>query len=70
MNKQETEKLIMDLESESYNLYKGIEAFLYRVMPHNTDAEKDYTLTLLGCLSNQAKLVHELTDTLKEDTEI
>lgn len=70
MNKQDTKKIIFDLESESYNLYKGIEAFLYRVIPDNADIEKDYTLTLLGCLSNQAKLVHELADTLKEDTEI
>ena len=70
MNKKETKKIIMDLESESYNLYKGIEAFLYRVIPDNTDIEKDYSMTLLGCLSNQAKLVHELADTLKDDTEI
>lgn len=70
MNKQDIKNIILDLESESYNLQKGIEAFLYRVIPHNADAEKDYTLTLLGCLSNQAKLVHELADTLKEDTEI
>ncbi|MDU2565517.1 MAG: hypothetical protein E7C89_02835 [Anaerococcus sp.] len=69
MNKQETKKIIMDLESESYNLYKGIEAFLYRVLPHNTDMGKDYSMPLLGCLSNQAKLVHELAYTLYEDTE-
>lgn len=69
MNKQETKKIIMDLESESYNLYKGIEALLYRVLPHNTDKEKDYTMALLGCLANQSKLVHELAYTLYEDTE-
>lgn len=69
MNKQETKKIIMDLESESYNLYKGIEAFLYRVIPHNTDKEKDYTMALLGCLANQSKLVHELAYTLYDDTE-
>ena len=70
MNKQETEKIIMDLESESYNLYKGIEALLYRVLPHNTDMEKDYSMALLGCLSNQAKLVHDMADTLNEDVEL
>lgn len=70
MNEKDNKNIILDLEIESYNLYKGIEAFLYRVIPHNTDMEKDYSMTLLGCLSNQAKLVHELADTLKEDTEI
>ena len=70
MNEKDNKNIILDLEIESYNLYKGIEAFLYRVIPHNTDMEKDYSMTLLGCISNQAKLVHELADTLKEDTEI
>lgn len=70
MSREELNNLSVKLESEAYNLNKGIEALMYRVMPHNTDAEKDYTLTLLGCLSNQAKIVHELADTLKEDTEI
>ena len=70
MNEKDNKNIILDLEIESYNLYKGLEAFLYRVIPHNTDMEKDYSMTLLGCLSNQAKLVHELADTLKEDTEI
>lgn len=70
MNEKDNKNIILDLEIESYNLYKGIEAFLYRVIPHNTDMEKDYSMTLLGCLSNQAKLVHELANTLKEDTEI
>lgn len=65
MSREELNNLSVKLESEAYNLNKGIEALMYRVMPANTDVENDYTLTLLGCLSNQAKLVQEMSEEIE-----
>ncbi len=57
MKFEQLENMSDELEMESYNLMKSINALLYRVIPDNADMEDDYTMAILGVLSNQARLV-------------
>ena len=57
MEFKQLENMSDDLERESYDLMKSINALLYRVIPTDTDLKDDYTMAILGVLSNQARLV-------------
>ncbi len=57
MEFKQLENMSDELERESYFLMKSINAVLYRVIPDNTDTKDDYTMAILGVLSNQARLV-------------
>lgn len=57
MELEQLENMSDELERESYFLMKSINALLYRVIPDNADMEDDYTMAILGVLSNQARLV-------------
>lgn len=57
MEFKQLENLSDDLERESYFLMKSINALLYRVIPDDADKQDDYTMAIIGVLSNQARLI-------------
>lgn len=57
MESKQLENMSDELERESYFLMKSINALLYRVIPDDADMKDDYTMAILGVLSNQARLV-------------
>lgn len=74
MNTKQLEEIADKLQNEAYNLTKSIEALLYKVIPADTDAENDYTMSLVSVLVNQSKLVKDMATNLsmgfqKIDTE-
>lgn len=64
MDTKQLEEMADKLQNESYNLTKSISALLYRVMPADTDAENDYTMSLVSVLVNQSRLVTEMATEL------
>lgn len=64
MKLKELENITDKLQNEAYNLTKSISALLYRVMPADTDAENDYTMSLASVLVNQSKLVTNIATEL------
>lgn len=64
MKLEELENITDKLQNEAYNLTKSISALLYRVMPSDTDAENDYTMSLASVLVNQSKLVTNIATEL------
>lgn len=74
MDTKQLEEMADKLQNEAYNLTKSIEALLYKVIPADTDAENDYTMSLVSVLVNQSKLVKDMATNLsmgfqKIDTE-
>lgn len=57
MEFKQLENMSDDLERESYFLMKSINALLYRVIPDDADKQDDYTMAIIGVLSNQARLI-------------
>lgn len=64
MKYKQLEEMTDKLQNEAYNLTKSISALLYRVMPADTDAENDYTMSLASVLVNQSKLVTDIATEL------
>lgn len=69
MDIKEILKQSEELTVQTYNLAKSLEAFMYRVLPPDTDVENDYSLTLAGVLSNQGKLVESMAEDLHDTIE-
>lgn len=74
MDTKQLEEMADKLQNEAYNLTKSIEALMYKVIPADTDAENDYTMSLVSVLVNQSKLVKDMATNLsmgfqKIDTE-
>lgn len=64
MDTKQLEEMADKLQNEAYNLTKSIEALLYKVIPADTDAENDYTMSLVSVLVNQSKLVKDMATNL------
>lgn len=66
MNLDRVNKLSEQLSQDTYDLAKSIDALRYRVVPPDVDLKDDYVLTFMGLLSNQAKMINDMTTRLND----